>query len=302
MRVLISGGTGMIGRELTRSLLADGHLVWILTRDPGSGRVLPGVQAVGWDGRSREGWGDLINRIDAVVNLVGERLEQWPWTPARRARFWSSRVDGGKAISEAIQHASHRPHVLVQASGVNYYGARGEELVREADPPGRDELSRLCQAWEASTQSVEALGVRRAIARSAVVLSAVDGILPIMMLPVRFFVGGPIAGGRQRLPWIHHQDEVAALRTLLDHEGGQGSFNLSAPQVVSNGEFLRTLAKVLHRPFWLPVPGFALRLLLGGMSALVIAGASLQPGRLLQLGFTFQFPTVEEALREVLSR
>jgi len=302
MRVLISGGTGMIGSELTRSLLADGHSVWILTRNPGSSRVPSGAQAVGWDGRSREGWGDLINRIDAVVNLVGERLAEWPWTRARRARFWSSRVEGGKAISEAIQHASHRPQVLVQASGANYYGARGTELVSEADPPGKDELARLCQAWEASTQSVEALGVRRAIARSGVVLSAVDGILPIMGLPVRFIVGGPLASGRQGLPWIHHEDEVAALRTLLDHEAGQGSFNLSAPQGVSNGEFLRTLAKVLHRPYWLRVPGFALRLLLGGMSALVLAGAFLQPRRLLELGFTFQFPTLEEALRQVLSR
>ena len=302
MRVLISGGTGMIGRALTSSLLGDGHSVWVLTRHPSSGRVPAGAQAVGWDGRSSDGWGELVNRIDAVVNLVGERLSEWPWTPARRARFWNSRVDGGRAIAEAIRRASHRPQVLVQASGVNYYGLRGTEPLSEADLPGADELSRLCLAWEASTQPVEGLGVRRAIARTAVVLSAAEGILPIMMLPLRLYAGGPLAGGHQGLPWIHLRDEVNALRFLLGSEAGQGPFNLCAPQPVSNGEFLRTLARILRRPYWLPVPGIALRAVLGGMSALVLAGAFPQPGRLLRLGFRFQFPNLEEALREVLAR
>ncbi|MGD0613685.1 MAG: TIGR01777 family oxidoreductase [Anaerolineales bacterium] len=301
MRVLISGGTGMIGRELAASLQADGHSVWVLTRSPSSARVPPGAQALGWDGRTTKGWGTFINQTDAVVNLVGERLAGWPWTPARKARFWTSRVEGGRAISEAIRLASHRPQVLVQASGVNYYGPHGLAPVSETDAAGDDELARLCLAWEDSTHSVEALGVRRAIVRSAIVLSAVDGILPIMMLPVRLYMGGPLAGGHQGLPWIHIKDEVAALRFLLENEQGRGPFNLTAPQPVSSGDFLRTLAKVLRRPYWFPVPAFALRLVLGGMSALVLTGEYLQPRRLLELGFRFKFENVEDALWDLLT-
>jgi uncharacterized protein (TIGR01777 family) len=301
MRVLISGGTGLIGSELAVSLLADGHSVWVLTRGPGSARVPPGAQAVGWDGYTTQGWGDLVNRIDAVVNLVGERLAGWPWTPARKARFWTSRVEGGRAISEAIRLASHRPQVLVQASGANYYGPHGPETVSESDPAGEDELAQLCLVWEGSTRSVESLGVRRVIVRSGIVLSEADGILPIMMVPVRLYVGGPLGGGLQGLPWIHIQDEVAALRFLLDNEQGLGPFNLTAPQPVSSGDFLRTLAQVLRRPFWFPLPAFALRLALGGMSALVLAGEYLRPRRLLELGFTFKFTNVETALRDLLS-
>jgi len=301
MRVLISGGTGMIGRELAVSLLADAHSVWVLTRRPGSAQMPPGAQAVGWDGHTTKGWGDLMNRIDAVVNLVGERLSVWPWTPARKARFWTSRVEGGRAISEAIEQAAHRPQVLVQASGVNYYAPRGLETMSESDPAGEDEMAQLCQDWEASTRSVESLGVRRAIARSAIVLSRVDGILPIMMLPVRLYLGGPLGDGLQGLPWIHIQDEVAALRFLLENEQGLGPFNLSAPQSVSNADFLRTLAKVMRRPYWFPVPEFALRLVLGGMSALVLADEHLRPRRLLGLGFTFKFNNLEDALRDLLT-
>jgi uncharacterized protein (TIGR01777 family) len=143
--------------------------------------------------------------------------------------------------------------------------------------------------------------VRRAIVRSAIVLSATDGILPIMMLPVRLFVGGPLAGGQQGLPWIHIQDEVSALRFLLENEQGLGPFNLTAPQPVSSADFLRTLAEVLRRPYWFPVPGFALRAALGGMSTLVLAGEYLQPRRLLELGFTFKFEGVEAALRDLLT-
>lgn len=300
MRVLISGGTGMIGSQLAASLLADGHSVWILTRSPGSARVPPGAQTLGWDGHTTKGWGAIVNQIDAVVNLVGERLAGWPWTPARKARFWSSRVEGGRAISEAIRLASHRPRVLVQASGVNYYGPNGLAPVSEVDAAGNDELAKLCLVWEASTYSVEALGVRRSVVRSAIVLSAADGILPIMMLPVRLYMGGPLAGGLQGFPWIHINDEVAALRFLLENEQGRGPFNLTAPQPVSSGDFGRILAKVLRRPYWLPVPAFVLRLALGGMSALVLTGEYLQPRRLLELGFTFKFENVEDALRDLL--
>jgi uncharacterized protein (TIGR01777 family) len=300
MRVLITGGTGMIGKALVKSLLADGHQVWVLTRSPQTARLPEGAQGIGWDGRTTTGWGEWMSQMDAVVNLVGERLSKWPWTEKQRQRFWNSRVDGGHALVDAIRAASPRPKIFVQASGVNYYGPRGLTPITEADDRGKDYLSDLCRAWEDSTKLVEEMGVRRVIIRSAIVLDAQDGILPIMMLPVKLFVGGPLGKGKQGLAWIHLQDEVAAIRFLLENQGARGPFNLSSPLPISSAEFLRVLAGVLKRPYWLPAPAFALRFVLGGMSTLVLDGMYLLPKRLQDLGFHFQFETAESALKHLL--
>jgi len=301
MRVLITGGTGMIGTALVKSLQADGHQVWVLTRKPHSARLPEGVRIIGWDACTSAGWGELVNQVDAVVNLVGERLSKWPWTKRQKQRFWDSRVKGGRALVEAIQTVSTPPKVLVQASGVNYYGPHDLTPVSEADASGNDFLSDLCKAWEASTEPVEKMGVRRVIVRSAIVLSAQAGILPIMLFPVRVFAGGPLGSGRQGLPWIHLEDEVAAIRFLLETQSASGPFNLTSPNPISSSEFLRAVATTLHRPYWLPVPAFMLRLVLGGMSTLVLDGAYLRPGGLQELGFNFHFETAQAALRDLLS-
>jgi len=301
MRVLMTGGTGMIGTALAKPLLADGHQVWVLTRNPRSAHLLAGACPVGWDGRTSAGWGTLMSQVDAVVNLVGERLSKWPWTKKQRQRFWKSRVDGGHALIEAIQAASPRPKVFIQASGVNYYGPRDLAPVTEADSAGDDYLANLCKAWESSTKLVEELGIRRVVIRSAIVLSARDGILPIMMFPLKIFVGGSLGNGRQGLAWIHLDDEVTAIRFLLENQNASGPFNLTAPTPISNADFLRVLAKTLNRPYWLPVPAFALRLVLSGMSTLVLDGAYLLPKRLQELGFHFRFETAEAALSDLLA-
>jgi len=263
--------------------------------------VPAGAQAVGWDGKTTAGWGEWMSQTDAVVNLVGERLSKWPWTKRRRRRFWDSRVDGGHALVDAIRTASPRPRVLIQASGVNYYGPRDLRPVAEADSAGDDYLADLCKAWESSTQPVEELGVRRVVIRSAIVLSAHDGILPIMMFPIKLFIGGRLGSGQQGLPWIHLEDEVAAIRFLLENQNASGTFNLTAPVPVSSAEFLRVLAKTLRRPYWLPAPAFALRLVLGGMATLVLDGMYLLPKRLQELGFRFHFETAEAALNDLLA-
>ena len=234
MRVLISGGSGMIGTALTKSLLSKGNSVWVLTRNPKAAHVPEGATAVGWDGRTSAGWGELVGQMDAVVNLVGERLSKWPWTKGQKQRFWNSRVEGGHALVEAIQAASTPPKVLIQASGVNYYGPRDLKPVTEADEPGKDFLSRLCLAWEGSTEPVEKLGMRRVVIRSAHCIISQEGILPIMMFPVRVFAGGRLGSGRQGLPWIHLEDEVAAIRFLLENQNASGPFNLTAPVPISS--------------------------------------------------------------------
>jgi uncharacterized protein (TIGR01777 family) len=299
MRILIAGGTGMIGTSLVKSLLAEGHQVWVLTRAPLKAHLPEGARAVGWNGWNCVGWGEMISQVDAVINLVGERLAKWPWTKRQKRRFWDSRVDGGRALVQAIQAASPRPKVLIQASGVNYYGPHDLVPIAEAEAPGDDFLADLSKAWEGSTEPVEKMGVRRAIVRSAIVLSAQHGILPIMMLPLKLFVGGPLGDGRQGLPWIHLEDEVAAIRFLLENQSASGTFNLTSPMPISSAEFMRVAAKQLHRPYWLPVPAFVLRLFLGEMATLVLDGAYILPERLQKLGFNFRFGTAEAALGDL---
>lgn len=299
MNVLIAGGTGFIGSALTRSLLADSHRVWVLTRNPARARLAEGAQAVGWDGRSVGNWLDVFCQMDAVVNLVGENVGQWPWTAERKRRIRGSRVDAGAALTAAFQKTSRRPAVLLQSSGVGYYGPCGRLPVDETSPAGSDFFASVATDWEASTRVVDTLGVRRVVLRTSLVLDARSGILPLMALPVKLFVGGKLGDGRQGVSWIHLQDHVRAMRFLLENQKAVGAFNLTAPNPLSNADFMATLAKVLGRPFWLHVPAFALQLMLGEMSTLLLDGQFALPRRLVQLGFTFKFETAVEAFQSL---
>jgi uncharacterized protein len=300
MRIIIAGGTGLIGTALTESLLAVGQQVSILTRNMQAMQLVDGAEGVAWDGRTSAGWGEMVSRADAIVNLAGENLGSGPWTRSRKERILTSRVEAGKAIVDAIRKASPRPKVLIQASAVGFYGTHGPEPLTEESAPGRGFLADVCQAWESSSQPVEALGVRRVVIRTGVVLAKKEGALQRMMLPFRLFVGGPLGDGTQGLPWIHLADEVAGIRFLLENQKANGVFNLSGPEALSNADFGHTLAKVMKRPYWLPVPGFALRLLLGEMSTLVLNGQFMLPQRLQELGYKFKYKTAETALRDIL--
>ena len=242
MKVLISGGTGFIGRWLAASLLGDGHQVWALSRDPEQKSTVDGFEVVLWDGCTTEGWGQLVNEMDAIVNLAGLSLETWPWTKATKREFQESRVNAGRALTEAIQAAAHRPEVLIQASGINHYGLQGE-LADESTPPGDDYLAQLTVEWEDATRPVKALGVRRVVTRSAVVLARDEGLLPTMALPIKLFIGGRLADGRQSMPWIHIADEIGAMRFLMENEEARGTFNLIAPEATSSELFMRGLAR-----------------------------------------------------------
>ncbi len=300
MRVIITGGTGLIGRALTVSLAADGHEVIVLTRDPARATGLPaGARAERWDGRSAAGWGKLADGAAAIVNLAGENLAAGRWTPARKRRILESRVQAGQAVVAAVREAGVKPGVVVHSSGVGYYGASGDVEVTEASPPGRDFLAQVCVAWEAASAETAALGARSVVIRSATVLSREGGALPRLALPFRLFVGGPLGGGQQWWPWIHIADEVAAIRFLIERADAQGPFNLAAPQLIREADFSRALGQALGRPSWLPTPAFALRLLLGEMATVLLDGQRAAPQRLLELGFTFRFPTIEAALRDL---
>lgn len=301
MRVIITGGTGLIGRALAANLAFELYEVIVLTRHPERVTRLPqGVRAVGWDGRTAAGWGGLADGADVIVNLAGESIAAGWWTEARKRRILESRVNAGRAVVEAVKAATHKPSVVIQASAVGYYGPHGDEEVTEATPAGNDFLAQVCREWEASSAEVESLGVRRAILRTGLVLSRAGGPLPLMRLPFYFFVGGPLGNGKQWFPWIHIADEIGAIRFAMKKTDAQGVFNLCAPNPLTNAEFSRALAKVIHRPSFMPAPSFAVRLMLGEMSTLLLDGQREIPQRLQQLGFSFRFAEAEPALRDLL--
>ncbi|WP_322802494.1 TIGR01777 family oxidoreductase [Thermoflexus sp.] len=301
MRVLILGGTGFLGRALTGRLQEAGYEVIVLSRRPELARLPPGVQATRWDGRTPTGWAHLMDGAFAVINLAGESIGQ-RWTAATKQRIRESRLNAGRAVVEAIAAARTKPQVLLQASAVGYYGPRGDERLTEEDPPGNDFLARLAVDWEASTQPVEAMGVRRVILRTGLVLERDGGALARLLLPFRLFVGGPLGNGRQGWSWIHRADWVEAVKFLMERPDARGPYNLTAPQPVSNAEFSRILGRVLGRPAWLPVPALALRLVFGEGADFLLTGQFVLPRRLLEAGFPFRYPDLESALRAILGR
>jgi uncharacterized protein (TIGR01777 family) len=300
MKVLIAGGSGFMGKHLIKSLTADNHQVYVLTRKPS--QAIQGTQVVGWDGQTTGSWGHLVNEMDAVVNLCGLSTSNWPWTERKKQRFLDSRVLPGRALAAAIKEASHRPQVLVQISGINYYGLQGEGVATESTPPGDDFLARLTIAWEASTQVVEEVGVRWVVCRTAVVLARDALLIWLMALPVRLFVGGRFGGGDQAMPWIHIDDQIGAIRFLIENREASGPFNLVAPQPTSNDEFMRTLAKVLRRPYWFSYPKLLMRLALGEMSVLITEGRYSRPEHLFELGYNMHFSELDGALRDTFKK
>ena len=301
MKVIISGGTGFIGSELATSLVSDGNDVIVLSRDPARVHHLPAnVRVEYWDGRTTEGWGKLTADTDAIVNLAGEGIDAGRWDARHRQRIIESRVTAGQAIVQAIEASAKKPSVLIQASAVGYYGARSSEEIGDDGSSGDDFMAKICLAWEASTTKAETYGVRRVVIRTGAVLSPKHGALRRMLFPFKMGVGGPVGGGKQWLSWIHIDDEVRAIRFLLDNQSASGNFNLTAPGPLTNRQFSKALGQVLRRPAIMPIPAFALRLIYGEMSRVILDGQRVLPVRLLKLGFEFHFRDIEAALRDLL--
>lgn len=301
MNVLIPGGSGLVGRALSRELISNGHSCWILSRRPDAIVDLPaGARVAAWNGTSAEALQPLLEGVDAVVNLAGESIGVGRWTASRKRAILRSRTESSRAVAEALVAVGNQKTVLIQASAVGFYGPREDEEVTEDGSAGNDFLARVCREWEAASESVEAAGLRRAVIRTGVVLSADAGALPKMLLPFRFFAGGPLGSGRQFVPWIHIADEAGAIRFLLEDEQARGPFNLVAPGTVTNRQFGQAIGEILGRPSALPTPALALRTMLGEMSTLLLDGQRAIPKRLLESGYEFKFPDLESALRNLL--
>ncbi|MEA9996248.1 MULTISPECIES: TIGR01777 family oxidoreductase [unclassified Pseudomonas] len=299
MHILLTGGTGLIGRQLCKSWRSQGHQLTVLSRRPDEVRRLCGDSVRGIARLDDVG----ADPIDAVVNLAGAPIADRPWTRKRKALLWESRVGLTEQLLAWLERREQKPRVLISGSAVGWYGDGGErELNEDAAPVALDFASRLCDAWEETAQRAEALGIRVVIVRTGLVLADGGGFLQRLLLPFKLGVGGPIGSGRQWMPWIHIQDQVALIDFLLNRTQAQGLYNACAPYPVRNREFAKTLGTVLHRPAFMPLPAFALRALLGEMSVLLLGGQRAQPARLQEAGFTFSFTDLNAALNDVLGR
>jgi uncharacterized protein (TIGR01777 family) len=300
-RIVVAGATGFIGRALVRELAAAGYAVVGLTRDPVRAGLPEGAVAAAWDGRTAGGWAAHVDGALAVVNLTGDNLARGRWTRAKRERILSSRTGPAAALAAAVRAAAVKPRVFVQASAVGFYGDTGEAEADERSPAGAGFLAGVVEAWEASTREVEALGVRRVVIRSGLVLGPDGGVWPSLVRPFRFFAGGPLGRGRQWFSWISLIDEVRAIRFVIERDGLAGAVNLTAPRPLREADLCRTVGKALGRRCWAPVPAVVLRWLFGAKAEeTILVSQRVVPCRLLQAGFAFRRPDAAAAVAELV--
>jgi len=302
MNILIAGGTGFIGTALIKQLLARGDRVVALVRDPISARRrLPSdVLIAKWDGVTAGDWTRHVGEADAVINLSGEPIAAKRWTEERKQRILQSRILPTRALVLAMAAGKKKPSVLVNASAIGCYGFSEGPPTTEETPFAGGFLAETCSMWEQEALAAQSSGIRVVLPRLGIVLGDHGGALQKMLLPFRFFVGGPIGSGVQWFPWVHRDDVIGALLFALDTPALQGPVNCAAPESVRMNEFCRTLAQVLKRPSWLRVPGFVLRSLMGEMAGMILGGRRVLPVRLTEMGYNFTYPRLEGALRSIL--
>lgn len=302
MHVLVTGATGFIGRALTLRLEAEGHAVSAWVRNPAAARASLGEGPRLLDASRSASLNEVMGEIDGVINLAGEPVALTRWTDARRERLVASRVDVTRALVSTMAACVKRPRVLVSASAVGYYGDRGDDIVDESSPAGSGFLADLCNAWEKAAREASPLGVRVTSPRIGIVLGPGGGALAPMLPAFKAGLGGPIAGGKQWMSWIHLDDMVNLLLTLLTDDRYDGPVNATAPNPVTNTEFARTLGAALHRPSLIPLPGFALKLALGESAEVVTGGQRVRGRRTEELGFRFVHETLAGALEDIVRR
>lgn len=304
MKIVVSGGTGFIGRPLCASLCQEGHRVTLLTRRKEEAQRLFGsaVTAVEWNGKEAGAWENCLEGADAVINLAGAPIADARWTDTRKRLLIESRILTTRLLVETLSRRSSKPRILISASGIGYYGASDDRLLDEGAARGQGFLADLCLAWEAEALRAAEFGVRVVTLRTGMVLERDGGALPKMLLPFRLFVGGPIMPGTQWVSWIHRRDHIGLIQWLLAMPSVSGPVNAVAPEAVTMNRFCKVLGQVLHRPSWLPLPGFALQVALGELATLMTRGQRVNPAKALSGGYVFRYPTLEPALRAILAK
>jgi uncharacterized protein len=303
MKVIVTGSTGLVGRALVRSLLADGHEVTRLVRGDAQGFRAPGTAAVHWDPERGEIDARALEGHDAAVHLAGEPIAEGRWDEAKKRRVLESRANGTRVLSEALAGLSEKPAVLVSASATGFYGDRGAEVMREESASGEDFVSEVCREWEKGTLAASRAGIRVVHLRIGLVLSAEGGSLPRMLTPFKLGLGGKLGDGRQYVSWITLEDLVGVIRRALEDKHLHGPVNAVAPGALTNAEFTKAIGRALGRPTFMAVPAFAARLAFGEIAdELLLASTRVEPARLKEAGFEFKHPGIDEALRSVLGK
>ena len=297
MKILITGGTGMIGQRLAELLIDAGHDVALLTREPGKSSHF---RLFGWDPAAGTIDPAALPYADCIVNLAGSNVAEGKWTTARKQEILRSRLDGLELLQRELAKGGHHVHTLLSASAIGIYGDRGDELLHENSPtaaPGDDFLADVVLQWEAAARAIEAPGRRVVLPRIGIVLSPEGGALVPIAKTVRIGVGAPLGSGRQYMSWVHLDDLCRLLVHMLRDELWQGVYNAVAPHPVTNQEFTETLAQVMHKPLVLPkVPAFGLKLAMGEMSEIVLGSQRVSADKVLSQGFQFEFATLRAAL------
>jgi uncharacterized protein (TIGR01777 family) len=301
VKVAVSGATGLIGSRLVQRCKARGDEITVLSRNPARAKQALGVEAVAWSIEDEPAPTAALSGRDGVVHLAGEPVAQ-RWSEGAKERIRESRTAGTRNMVAGLRDADPRPAVLICSSGAGYYGPRGDEPVDESTPPGEDFLARVSQAWEEAAAEAEQLGVRVVRLRTGVVLDKRGGALKKMLPPFKAGVGGPVAGGRHYMPWIHLDDMVGMIIAALEDPRWSGAVNASAPEPVTNTAFSKALGRALRRPAVAPVPAIALKLLYGDMSEIVTSGQRAVPARALELGYRYEHPDLDEALRSAVGK
>lgn len=306
MRVAVTGATGFVGSRLVERLQQEGHQIVVFTRNATRAKqvfpstIFPTVEIVSYSPLQSGDWQQKISGCDGVINLAGAPIAEGRWTPERKQEILDSRKIGTQKIVEAISQANPKPSVLINSSAIGYYGTSETQTFDEANSAGHDFLAQVCQAWEAEAEKVRASSTRLVILRTGIVLGK-GGAIAKMLLPFRFFAGGPLGSGQQWFSWIHRDDLVNLYLKALTQPDMDGIFNATSPNPVRMAELCHTLGQVMHRPSWLPVPDFALELLLGDSAKVVLEGQQVLPKRTQAAGFEYRYPRIKQALEDIVT-
>ena len=298
MNLVITGASGFIGSELVERL-GSTHDLKLLTRQRPKKAVFSRAQWILWEPGAPGEWERCVEGADGIINLAGEPIANKRWSLEQKDRIRFSRVNTTRALVRAIAKAKDKPKFLISGSAVGYYGPRGDEPLTENSPAGAGFLADVCREWEDEARQAQGHGVRVVLLRTGIVLGKGEGALAKMVKPFKLFAGGYLGSGKQWMPWIHVEDEVGLIQFLMDHENAAGAFNVTAPNPVTMGEFCKALASVLNRPSWAPVPASVLTLLLGEMAEMLLTGQRAVPKAAQDLGYSFRYPTILEALRSL---
>lgn len=304
VNIIIAGGSGFIGGKLIEKLTRDRNNVVLLTRRPDLVKKnFSQVQIQYWDAKTDSELDGVLGGRDAIINLTGESIAAGRWTSSRKRRIFASRIESTRALISAIEKIKNKPRVLINASAVGYYGNVPEGEITETSPKGQGFLADVCEQWEAEALKAQEFGVRVVLLRTGVVLDKGGGAMRRVVVPYKFFIGGIVGPGTQWFPWIHIDDEISAIMYALETASVSGPLNLASPESVQMKEFCRRLGKILHRPSWLPVPSIVMKIALGEMAdSLLLQSQRVVPKKLIESGFIFQFPKLQDALENLLKK